>query len=76
MGSHVAFSGSPLGTRLREDQAEFAGGEFLGLLAAVAGIHNGMAGTAIKLAAVLVHEKTLNAFFGRCTNHGNHVLSS
>jgi hypothetical protein len=63
MGGHVAFSNAPLCGWFREDQAKLAGRKFLGLLAAVTGLCNGMAGATVELAAVFVHEKALNAFF-------------
>jgi hypothetical protein len=46
-----------------------------GFLAAIAFIDNGMAATAVKLAAILTHEKTVDTLFCSRTNHGYHILS-
>jgi hypothetical protein len=75
MGGHVAFPGSPLCCRLRENEAELAGRKFFCLLASIACINDGVAAAAIELASVLAHEKALDTLLYACTNHGNHILS-
>jgi hypothetical protein len=75
VGGHVALPGSPLGRRLRKNQAKLTGRKLLCLLAAPACLNDGMATSAIELAAVLAHEKALYSLLNACTNHGYHILS-
>jgi hypothetical protein len=75
MGRHAAFPGSPFDGRLRDNQAILAGGKFFGFLAAVALLNDGMATSAIELAAGLVHEETLNTLLYAIANHGYHIPS-
>ena len=75
MGRHVAIAITPLGSRIRRDEAIFPGGEFSDSLAALTLLNDRMAGAAIKLAPFFAHEKTLISFFYACTNHFNHILS-
>jgi hypothetical protein len=75
MGSHVAVPDAPFGSRLREHQAVRTGRELLGFLTARAFFSDGMAATAIELAAGLPHEKTIYTFLNACTNHGYHIPS-
>jgi MFS-type transporter involved in bile tolerance (Atg22 family) len=75
MGGHVAIAEAPLGRRIRERKAVFAGRKFLYFLAAIAFFHDGMACPSVELAAVFAHEKTVISFFDDCTNHFNHILS-
>jgi len=75
VGGHAAGSDSPLGGRVREAEAVFAGGELLSLLAAFTSLHNGMAAPSIKLTPIFVHKKTVKPFLYSCTNHGYHILS-
>jgi hypothetical protein len=75
VGSHVAITMTPLYGRIRKDKTIFAGGEIFDLLAAFTLLNNCVAGTTIKMAAFLAHEKTLIPFFYACTNHFNHILS-
>jgi len=62
MGSHVAGPRTPLGGRIRECHAVFAGGIVHDLLAALACLNNDMAGAAIETAAFLGHEETVLTF--------------
>ena len=75
MSGHAALPGSPFDRRLRENKAILAGRKFFGFLAAVALLNDGMAASAIELAASLVHEKTLNTLLYAIANHGNHIPS-
>jgi len=75
MGGHLALAKPPLGRRVRVDQTEFTGREFTNPLTPFTLLDDGVAGTAIKLAAFLCHEKAFVSFFCDCTNHGYHILS-
>lgn len=75
VGSHIAVPDAPFGSRLREHQAVRTGREWLGFLTASAFFSDGMAATAVELAAGLPHEKTINTLFYTCTNHGYHIPS-
>jgi hypothetical protein len=75
MGSHIAVPDAPFGSRLREHQAVRTSRELLGFLTASAFFSDGMAATAVELAAGLPHEKTINTFLYTCTNHGYHIPS-
>jgi hypothetical protein len=75
MRSHIAVPDAPFGSRLGEHQAVGAGRELLGFLAARAFFGDRMAAAAVKLAAGLTHEKTINTFFYACANHGYHIPS-
>ncbi len=66
---------TPFGGRIGKGEAIFTGGEIFDFLTTFTLLNYGVAGTTIKLAAFLVHEKTLIPFFYACTNHFNHVLS-
>ena len=75
VGSHAADSRPPLDRRIGEAGAVLAGGKLLNALAAFTLLHDGMAVSAIELAAALAHEKTIHSLLDRCTNHCDHVLS-
>ena len=75
MCSHIAFSAPPFCGRLRENEAIITGGEFLGLLAADASLHDSVAAASVKLATSLAHEEAFNPLLYVCADHGYHVLS-
>ncbi len=75
MCGHIAVSMKPFGGRIGKGEAIFTGGKIFDFLTTFTLLNYGVAGTTIKLAAFLVHEKTLIPFFYACTNHFNHVLS-
>jgi len=75
MGSHVAISCVPLGDRIREDQAIFAGGATADFLAAFTLLNDSVACATIKLTAFFAHEEALITFSYVCTNHFNNILS-
>ena len=75
MGSHIAVPDAPFGSRLGEHQTVGTGRELRGFLAAGAFFGDRVAAAAVKLAAGLTHEKTINTFFYTCTNHGYHIPS-
>jgi hypothetical protein len=75
VGGHIAISMAPLCGGIGKDEAIFTGGEIFGFLTTFALFSDSMAGAAIKLAAFIVHEKTLIPFFYTCTNHFDHILS-
>jgi hypothetical protein len=72
---HIACSQAPLGGRVREGNTVLSAWKNSYLLAALALIDNGMAGAAIKLAALLAHKNTIISNFDGSANHGNHILS-
>ena len=76
MGGHVAGSGTPFDGRLRKAHAVVARSVLKDLLATLALLYNGVAATAIELAAVFAHKCAVNTLFNSCTNHGYHILSS
>jgi len=75
VGGHTADPTSPFNGGVREANAEFPGGEFLGFLATVTLLNDLMTATSIKLAPGLAHKKAIRTFLYRLTNHGYHVLS-
>ena len=72
---HAADPRAPLDRGVGETDAVFAGGKLLNSLAALTLLYDGMAVSAVEPAAALAHKKTIQTFFDRCTNHGDHVLS-
>jgi hypothetical protein len=75
VGGHIAISMTPLCGGIGKDEAIFAGGEIFGFLTTFTLFNDGVTRATIKLAAFLIHEKTLISFFYTCTNHFNHILS-
>jgi hypothetical protein len=72
---HIAISITPFGGRIGKDETIFTGGKILDFLTTFTLLNDGMAGTTVKPAAFITHEKTLMPLFYTCTNHFNHVLS-
>jgi hypothetical protein len=72
---HAAFADAPFSGGVRKDKAIFAGGKFLGFLAAFTLLDDMVAGASVELAPLLAHEKAIQSFFHACTNPGYHILS-
>ena len=75
MRGHIAFTETPLGGRIRKDEAKTTGRKHIGFLTSFALLNDFMTGASIKLAPLIAHEIAVQSFFYACTNHGYHVLS-